>query len=187
MSGQGPGAFLARLTSKLHRAGIPHMVVGSFASSFHGVPRSSQDLDLVIDPEPGSLQRFLADLPQDDYYVDSDTAIEALHRRGQFNVIDMATAWKADLIVRKARPFSIEEMRRRTEGDLLGERVFVASPEDTLLSKLEWAKLGGHSDLQLRDAAGILELRGDALDLAYIERWIAELDLGDLWRRLRVP
>ena len=55
----------------------------------------------------------------------------------QFNVIDMATAWKADLIVRKARPFSVEEMRRRVEGDLLGAKVFVASAEDTLISKLE--------------------------------------------------
>lgn len=185
MSDDSPGDFLARLTDKLARAGIPHMLVGSFASSFHGIPRSSQDLDLVIDPDLVSLQRFLADLPAADYYADADAAVDALDRRRQFNVIDMTTAWKADLIVRKARPFSIEEMRRRTEGDLLGTRVFVASPEDTLISKLEWAKLGGGSDLQLRDAAGILELRGADLDIAYIERWVADLDLEDLWRRLR--
>src|ERR1051325_9232364 len=116
MSDQGAGAFLARLTTKLDAAGVPHMVVGSFASSFHGVPRSSQDLDLVIDPDLAALRRFLADLPAQEYYADADTAFEALRRRGQFNVIDMATAWKADLIVRKNRPFSLEEMRRRTEG-----------------------------------------------------------------------
>ena len=185
MSDDAPGDFLARLTEKLARAGIPHMVVGSFASSFHGVPRSSQDLDLVIDPDLPSLQRFLADLPSADYYADAGAAVDALQRRGQFNVIDMATAWKADLIVRKARPFSVEEMGRRTQGDLLGAHVFVASPEDTLISKLEWAKLGGGSDLQLRDAAGILALRGADLDVAYIERWVADLDLEDFWQRLR--
>jgi hypothetical protein len=80
------------------------MVVGSFASSFHGVPRSSQDLDLVIDPDAASLQKFLATLPAHWSYADADAALEALRRRGQFNVIDMASAWKADLIVRKARP-----------------------------------------------------------------------------------
>jgi hypothetical protein len=48
MSDEGAGAFLARLTAKLTAAGVSIMVVGSFASSFHGVPRSSQDLDLVI-------------------------------------------------------------------------------------------------------------------------------------------
>jgi hypothetical protein len=185
MSDEGAGAFLARLTAKLTNAGIPHMVVGSFASSFHGIPRSSQDLDLVIDPEVKSLGRFLADLPPADYYADADAARDAFNRRSQFNVIDMGTAWKADLIVRKARPFSIEEMRRRTEGELLGARVFVASPEDTVISKLEWAQQGGGSELQLRDAAGILQLRGDQLDRSYIERWVAELGLGELWLRVR--
>jgi hypothetical protein len=181
MSDGGAGDFLARLTSKLTAAGVPSMVVGSFASSFHGVPRSSQDLDLVIDPQAESLRRFLADLPPEDYYADTDAALEALRRRGQFNVIDMATAWKADLIIRKARPFSLEEMSRRVEADLLGARVFVASPEDTLISKLEWAKQGGGSQLQLRDVAGILQLRDD-LDISYIERWVADLDLGELWQ-----
>lgn len=184
MSDEGAGAFLTRLTAKLTAAGVPSMVVGSFASSFHGVPRSSQDLDLVIDPQPQSLRRFLADLPPEDYYADEDAARDALRRRGQFNVIDMATAWKADLIVRKARPFSIEEMSRRIEGDLLGARVFVASPEDTLISKLEWAQQGGGSQLQLRDVAGILQLRANELDFPYIERWVKELELGDLWRQV---
>lgn len=185
MSEAGAGEFLARLAAKLAAAGVPHMVVGSFASSFHGVPRSSQDLDLVIDPQPESLRRFLADLPPSEYYADADAALDAFHRRGQFNVIDMATAWKADLIVRKARPFSVEEMRRRIEGDLLGARVYVASPEDTLISKLEWAKLGGGSELQIRDAAGIVQLRGSELDTAYVERWVAELGLDELWRRVQ--
>jgi hypothetical protein len=185
MSEDAAGDFLARLTAKLAGAGVPHMVVGSFASSFHGIPRSSQDLDLVIDPESTSLRRFLADLPPADYYADADAAIDAFARRSQFNVIDMATAWKADLIVRKARPFSIEEMRRRTEGDLLGARIFLASAEDTLISKLEWAKVGGGSELQLRDAAGILQLRAADLDVAYIERWVQELGLEELWRRIR--
>lgn len=182
----GAGAFLARLISKLTDAGIGHMVVGSFASSFHGVPRSSQDLDLVIDPTPESLQRFLADLPPDEYYADADAARDALARRAQFNVIDMATAWKADLIIRKARPFSISEMSRRVERDLLGTRVHVASPEDTLIAKLEWAVLGGGSDLQLRDAAGIVRLRGSELDQAYIQQWVDQLGLAEVWDRIRV-
>jgi hypothetical protein len=185
MSDEGAGDFLARLTAKLAAAGITHMVVGSFASSFHGVPRSSQDLDLVIDPDTASLQTFLASLPVQEYYADADAALDALHRRGQFNVIDMATAWKADLIVRKARPFSVEEMRRPIEGDLLGARVRIASAEDTLISKLEWAMLGGGSELQLRDAAGILNLYGrEKLDVAYVDHWVKELGLAESWHRL---
>jgi len=185
MTVEGAGEFLARLITKLSEAGIAHMVVGSFASSFHGIPRSSQDLDLVIDPTPISLRRFIAALPADDYYTDLEAALDALRRRSQFNVIDMATAWKADLIIRKTRPFSETEMQRRKEGELLGARVFVASAEDTLISKLEWAKQGGGSDLQFRDAAGILQVRAEGLDLSYIEHWVAQLGLEDAWRRLR--
>jgi hypothetical protein len=185
MSDAAAGEFLARLTAKLKSAGIPHMVVGSFASSFHGIPRSSQDLDLVIDPDQRALRKFLESLPVDEYYADADAALDALRRQSQFNVIDMATAWKADLILRRRRPFSVEEMRRSREGDLLGSRVPVASPEDTVISKIEWSKSGGGTDLQLRDAAGIVAVRGATLDLAYIERWVHELDLGELWDRVR--
>jgi hypothetical protein len=85
MSDDGAGDFLVRLTAKLAGAGVPNMVVGSFASSFHGIPRSSQDVDLVIDPDAASLRRFLAELPADDYYADADAAFDALQRRGQFN------------------------------------------------------------------------------------------------------
>lgn len=183
MTDEGVGDFLARLTAKLTDVHVPYMVVGSFASSFHGVPRSSRDLDLVIDPEPASLQAFLAALPAEQYYADQETALDALKRRSQFNVIDMATAWKADLIIRRSRPFSLEEMRRRVDGDLAGAHVFIASAEDTLLSKLEWAKQGG-SDLQLRDAAGIVEVHAGTLDRRYVERWVRDLGLEDLWARV---
>ncbi len=185
MSESPAGDFLARLTERLTVAAVPHMVVGSFASSFHGIPRSSQDLDLVIDPDRESLGRFLGSLPTAAYYVDADAAADAFLRRGQFNVIDMATAWKADMIIRKARPFSIQEMSRRREGRLLGSQVSVASAEDTIIAKMEWAQSSGGSDLQLRDAAGILQVRGAALDVAHIELWASALGLADLWHRVR--
>ncbi len=158
------------------------MVAGSFASTYHGVPRSTQDIDVVIDPTPSSLEVFLASLPEEDYYVDADAAREAFRRRSQFNLIDMATGWKVDLIVRKSRPFSIEEFRRRQPAELLGTRVFVATAEDSILSKLEWAKLGD-SERQLRDVAGIIAVRAGTLDFPYLERWIAELDLAEQWER----
>jgi hypothetical protein len=71
------------------------------------------------------------------------------------------------------------------EADLLGARVFVASPEDTVISKLEWAKQGGGSELQLRDACGILQLRAGDLDTGYLEHWVSELGLEDLWLLVR--
>ena len=101
-----------------------------------------------------------------------------------FNIIEIATGWKLDLVIRKARPFSIEEMRRRTITRILGMDVPTATAEDTIIAKLEWAKLGA-SDRQLEDVAGILRVRGVDLDFDYIERWVTELGLAEPWQRAR--
>ena len=177
------GDVLRRLVDKFDAAGIPHMVAGSFASTYHGVPRSTRDIDIVIDPSVSSLDTLLGQLPADDYYVDADVARDALKRRSQFNVIDMATGWKVDLIVRRARPFRVEEFRRREPAEIFGARVFLATPEDSIIAKLEWAKLGD-SERQLRDVAGIISVRGSALDRAYIEHWATALDLLGQWNRV---
>jgi hypothetical protein len=119
--------------------------------------------------------------------VDPDTAREAVTRRTQFNVIDMSTGWKVDLIVRKDRPFSEEEFQRRQPAELAGTSVFVATAEDTIVAKLEWAALSGGSERQMRDVDGIVRVRGPALDHAYIARWVAALGLEQLWRSVIGP
>ena len=180
MSGvSGP---LRAIVALLEDAAIPYMVVGSFASMVHGEPRTTHDIDVVIDPTPESLEQFLAALDPEAFYVDLDVARDALRRRSMFNVIDMVSAWKVDLIVRKDRPFSIEELDRRTPLRIVDIDVPTATAEDTIIAKLEWAQQG-RSERQIADAAGILRVRGEALDRAYLERWIDELGLRDEWER----
>lgn len=166
----------------LEAAGIPFMVVGSFASTVHGEPRTTLDLDLVIDPTPATLDHFLASIDMDAFYVDPDVARDALRARSMFNIIDMNSAWKVDLVIRKDRPFSIEELSRRSVQRVADTDVPTASAEDTIIAKLEWAKEGS-SERQLADVAGILRLRGDSLDHAYLERWIDTLELRTHWER----
>lgn len=176
----GAEAFLARVVRALDSAAVPYMLAGSFASSHHGVPRATQDIDIVVDPSFDSLDRFLAALKGDDVYFDPDVARDEFKRRSQFNVIDGSTAWKVDVIFRKGRPFSREEMSRRLPAVVLGVDVFVATVEDTILSKLEWSKLGG-SERQLRDVRAIVQTKGAVLDRAYIERWLDDLGVRELW------
>ena len=176
--------LIARITDRLEAAGIPYMVVGSIASSFHGEPRATADLDVVIDPTPEALARFLGDLPPDEYYVDEPAAREALADRSQFNLVEQSSGWKADLLIRRDRPFSTNEFQRRERAVLLGTPGFIATAEDTIVAKLEWAKAGG-SERQLRDVRSILAVSGDRLDLAYIDRWARELDLVGLWAGIR--
>lgn len=101
-----------------------------------------------------------------------------------FNVIDSTSGWKVDLIIRKSRPFSLSEFARREPLDIEGTRVWVATVEDTIVAKLEWARLGG-SARQLEDVAALLAVTGDRLDRAYVERWVAELGLREEWQAVQ--
>jgi hypothetical protein len=92
-------------------------------------------------------------------------------------VVLLDSGWKADLILRKERPFSRSEFERRQPAQIAGVAVFVATAEDTIVAKLEWARAGES------DVAGILEVSGERLDRSYIARWVAELSLQPLWDR----
>ena len=170
-----------KITSALDQAGIGYMLTGSFASAYYGAPRATQDIDMVISATPGQLRAFVQLLPAAEYYVDLDAALEALSRRSLFNMIDLATGWKIDFIIRKSRAFSEEEFRRRRQVALQEVALFVASAEDILISKLEWAKVA-QSNRQIEDAAGILRIQSDSLDRAYLKKWVRELGLEAEWK-----
>jgi hypothetical protein len=149
---------------RLNVAGILYMVTGSIASSYYGEPRATRDLDLVIDPDPHSLDALVDGLVADGFYVDADVAREALSERTQFNAV-AADGLKIDFIIRKNRPFSLSEFGRRHPVDLLGTNGYIASVEDLILAKLEWAA-AGQSERQERDVAGLLAVSGDLIDQA---------------------
>ena len=169
-----------RITTALEQAGVAYMLSGSFASAYHGAPRSTQDIDIVIAANPEQLRTFVQSLPSNEYYADLDSALEAHTRQSLFNVIDLATGWKIDLIIRKSRAFSQEEFGRRQLVNVQGLPLFVASAEDVVIAKLEWSKLA-QSQRQIEDVAAILRLRWEVLDGSYLERWISELDLKQEW------
>ncbi len=95
-----------RITTALDQAGIGYMLSGSFASAHYGAPRSTQDIDFVIEATPAQLRTFVDALPSNEYYADLNAALEAHQRQSMFNMIDLATGWKIDLIIRKSRAFS---------------------------------------------------------------------------------
>lgn len=175
--------FLEQITGALEGAGIPAMLTGSVASAFRGAMRATMDVDLVIDPKTASLEGFVARIEALGMYVSREAAREALANRSLFNVIDGESGWKADLIVRKARPFSVEEFSRRQRAVFMGVDIAIARPEDLILAKLEWAALGA-SARQLEDARQLARLAGDELDRAYLARWAAELGVVEAWEAI---
>lgn len=174
--------LLAATIGQLERAGVPYMITGSVASSYHGEPRATRDLDIVIDPDGTGIDRLVGELVGAGLYVDPNGALRTHGDQTQFHVIDATTGWKIDFLIREDRPFSREEFSRRARADLLGTTAWIASPEDTIVAKLEWA-VASSSDRQLSDVAAMLDIGGESLDLAYIDRWIDGLGLQAAWTR----
>ncbi len=174
---------IGRVIDALERLGVVHMIAGSFASNFHGVPRMTQDADLVIALDEPGVVRLVRDLERD-FYVSEDAAREAVRLKRLFNAIHLDTGFKVDLVVKKERPFSDTELERRTRGELAGRPVSFASAEDTILTKLEWSRDAG-SDRQYADAQGIVHIQGTSLDWSYLEKWADDLGVRDLLDRAR--
>jgi len=173
---------LKLLLSKLDECGIPYMITGSFASNVHGLPRATQDADVVIEVEQKALERFLEGLTPD-FYWSSEAAMDALGREQMFNVVHFETGFKVDLIIQKSRPFSKMEFSRRQPVFYLGANRWFATAEDTILAKLEWSKTSG-SERQFNDALNVTKLQRDNLDRAYLEKWAKEIDVLDLLEKL---
>ena len=178
------GEFLRRVTAALDTNGVPYMLTGSLASSMYGIPRATNDIDIVIAPAREQLLSLVQLFQRLGLTVESEAALAALRARSQFNVIDLPRGLKVDLIVRKERDFSLTEFDRRETHDVGEMSLTLATPEDVLIAKLEWSKMGD-SERQLVDAAGILKMQRDTLDIAYIERWVESLDLQGQWNAVQ--
>lgn len=171
---------LDNLRIALEENAVPYMVTGSLASSVHGVPRATHDIDVVVELTRDQLLALMHRFTEPDYDSNEEEALAAFRHNSLFSVIDRRGIWKIDFIFRKRRPFSKREFERRTKIDIQGVQVYATTPEDILLAKLEWAKLG-ESERQIRDAAGIVQVQADKLDYQYVERWAAALDVEDQW------
>jgi len=173
-----PEEVLQEVLSRLDQCGIAHMITGSFASNAHGVPRATYDADVVIESDRQTLESL-----RSEFYASPEAAKEALARRHMFNIVHLATGLKIDFIIRKARPFSEEEFRRRRQLAFLGTLHWFATPEDVILSKLEWCKVGS-SERQFADAVGVARVQRDSLDWTYLGKWAQELGVQELLDRL---
>ncbi len=181
-------AAITPIVEALEEFGIPYHIGGSVASSLYGLPRLTIDADLVADIRMEHVRPLVRQL-ETDYYIDEDMIRDAIRRQSSFNVIHQDTILKVDIFIPKSRLFDQEELYRVQQEVLLeGTRPFnVASPEGTILNKLEWYRMGGEvSDRQWNDILGVLKVQGTSLDMAYLQRWAANLNVTDLLERALV-
>jgi hypothetical protein len=146
---------------RLNSLQLAWYVTGSMASNYWGIPRTTHDLDFVIQLPPSAVDA-LVEAFVSDFYID-ETAIRAAYRAPfQFNAIDLRSSLKVDFWLPKGEPFEQEMFSRRQNVTILGESAWIASPEDVILHKLLWNKISP-SERQMRDAAGVFAVQRENL------------------------
>ena len=181
-----PIRVLLQVTELLERIGTPYFLGGSLASSMLGEPRSTVDIDIAIVLRSADVPALVAALGSE-FYVDEGAVRDAVLRRSSFNAIHQPTVLKVDFFVLGDAPFDRAQLEARRLSPALegsGRSVFVSSPEDLILRKLDWYRQGaGVSDRQWRDVLGVLKVQAERLDLAHLRHWAVELDLAELLER----
>ncbi|MHB1556616.1 MAG: hypothetical protein ACYC61_03930 [Isosphaeraceae bacterium] len=176
--------LLKRVIGILDGLGVAYMVTGSVTSSLQGEPRSTHDIDLVVDLAESDATRIFGAFPPDDFYVSEQAIREALARRTTFNLIDLNGGDRVDFWLLTDEPFDRSRFARRRIIEALGLRFAVSTPEDTILMKLRWAERSGGSEKQFTDALRVYEVQHGHLDLDYLNEWAGKLGIETIWQRL---
>lgn len=162
---------------RLNRAEIRYYLTGSMASNYWGLPRSTHDLDFVIQLPPSAVAKIVSAFSPD-YFLDAAAVRAAYKAPYQFNAIDTRSAFKVDFWLPKPEAFDREMLERRLRVSLFGEPAWIATAEDCILHKLVWNSITP-SDRQLGDAAGVVAVQGARLDRTYLTKWAAALNVSE--------
>ena len=164
--------LLARIAKILNDFEIPYAVTGGYAVSILGRPRSTLDIDIIIELHSSDIELFRAALKSISKisYIDEDAMKEAVQRESEFNFVYPESNLKVDFFVAGSDAFNKQKLARRISLDINGEKVNFVSPEDLILSKLLWYK-SSHSNRQLEDAESVLKIQKDKLDFNYLKKW----------------
>ena len=166
---------------RLESVEIRYMVTGSIAANFYTIPRMTRDIDIVIEVIVQDAERVFS-LFSDDFYVDRETIKDAIRRKGIFNIIHHDGIVKVDFIICKDSEYRKVEFERRRRIPFEGLSIAVVSPEDLILSKLDWSR-DSLSEMQIRDVKNLISTTPD-LDREYIEEWVDKLRLEEIYRKV---
>lgn len=182
---ENPFIVLLQIVNAFDAIGIDYVVVGSLASSIHGDYRASADIDVIADLTANQIEPLVNAL-KDDFYIDDFAVRKAVKHGRSFNAIHLSAIFKVDIFVATS-VLAKQQLARRELHTLtsdIPQSVWVATPEDTVLAKLHWYRLGGEiSELQWRDIMGVMATQGSRLDLDYLRLWAEQVGVLDLFER----
>ena len=165
----------------LEKANIPYMLTGSFAANFYAVPRMTRDIDIIIQIFESDMDQFVEAFEKH-FYLDRRAIKDAVEYRRMFNIINVDTAFKIDFIILKNSSYRQVEFQRKQRVIFNGVEVWIVSPEDLIISKLDWAR-DSMSEMQMRDVKNLLVTLKN-LDKAYLDQWIQTLKLDAIYAKV---
>ena len=180
-----PGQVLVDVSRILDKLNIPYLVTGGIAVLLWGRPRFTADIDLVVElpaNKADALKTALLELSKGGY-VDKEAVLDAIQQKGEFNFIDGDTGMKVDFWISKEDAFNKSRMNRRVPKSIMEQVIFFSSPEDLILSKLQWYA-ESRSTRHTEDIQSILSVSGNILDKEYVKLWIEKLGLTDIAREV---
>ena len=165
------------------------MLGGALAASIWGEPRSTQDVDFVINLQPEQIPRLSEALARRNILLPADLMLDQLlETRGDVALVCYHTSagFKAELFpLRPNDELRASALARRVRVERqppLGG-VYLHSPEDLILYKLIYYDISAQTK-HLRDIASILAARGPELDRAYLKQWVERLNLQPVWKHM---
>lgn len=177
---------MLKVIDALEELNSPYLIGGSYASSTHGIARATMDID-ILSALPAKQAAAFAAILTPEFYADEHAIRQAIKEKRSFNVIHFETGFKVDVFISKRDEFDVKQLERKTPRIITREPerfVYVASPEDTVLSKLRWfRKTNETSERQWSDVLGVLTVKAGELDLEYLRKWALELGVSDLLER----
>jgi len=173
---------LTQVAGTLSRLNMPYMLTGAVAVTYYGAPRTTHDIDVVILIAPADIARIKAAL-EPTFSVDQESIKAALREGSAFNAIHEETGFKVDFWILKDGEYDRTAFARRVRVSLLGADMFLPTPEDVIVAKLDWYRMSD-IDKHYSDAQGVAAVQKGQLDTAYIARWCKAKSLSDLWHRI---
>ena len=176
--------LLVRVVEFFNAHEIPYMLTGSYASGLQGEPRSTHDVDFVVEINEDQCVLLMEEFPSPEYYISKDAARNAIQQQSMFNLLAIDEGDKVDFWILKDTDYDQKRFRRRIQQQVFGVHLFLSTPEDTILQKLCWCRHLGGSEKQSTDSLRVYEVNQPEIDHKYMNYWAEKLEVLDLWNSL---
>ena len=165
--------LLEKICEMMNTLGVPYMLSGSVAMNVYAEPRTTQDIDIIVEMLVEDVPNLIK-LLGDGFYFAEDAMYDAIERKSMFNIIDYSSGMKVDFILRNNDFYEQFKFQNRKKATFEGVELWIISKEDLIISKIRWIQ-ELESEKQKSDVRNLLST--EALNKEYVLKWCELLNL----------